>query len=62
MRAGTSTSLIGVSEVQLRALRVAEKKSLQMERRARSHYESRVERAGNSQKFFKVRTPARNSC
>jgi pre-60S factor REI1 len=55
MRAGTSTSLIGVPEVQQRALRAAEKKSLQVERRARDRYESRVEKGGNSQKFFKVR-------
>ena len=54
MRAGTSTSLIGVSELQQRALRATEKKVMQMETRAKNRYQSGVERAGNSQKHFKV--------
>jgi pre-60S factor REI1 len=54
IRAGTSTSLIGVSELQQRALRATEKKTMQMETRARNRYQSGVERSGNVQKFFKV--------
>ena len=54
MRAGTSTSLVGVPELQQRALRATERKVMQMETRARHRYQSGIERAGNSQKHFKV--------
>lgn len=54
MRAGTSTSLIGISELQVTALRATEKKAMQMETRARNRYQAVLERAGNSQKHFKV--------
>jgi pre-60S factor REI1 len=54
MRVGTSTSLIGVPELQQRGLIATEKKAMQVQTRARNRYQSGVERAGNSQKHFKV--------
>lgn len=54
LRAGTSTSLIGIPELQQWALRATEKKTLQLETRARNRYQAGLERAGNSQKHFKV--------
>ena len=54
MRAGTSTSLIGLADLQVRALQVEEKKCMQMEARARNRYQAMVERGRNSQKHFKV--------
>lgn len=54
-RAGTSTSLIGLTEVQQRSLMAAEKKTLKLETMARNEYQSGVEKGGNRQKRFKVR-------
>lgn len=55
MRAGTSTSLIGVPESQQRALIAVEKKMEKIEARARNEYQARVERGGNKQKHYRVR-------
>jgi pre-60S factor REI1 len=46
--------MIGVPELEKRAVRAFEKKMLKMEGRARNVYQARVERGGNRQKFFKV--------
>jgi pre-60S factor REI1 len=54
IRAGTSTSLIGVPELQQRALRATEKKTMQIETRAKNRYQASVDRHGNVQKFFVV--------
>jgi pre-60S factor REI1 len=54
MRAGTSTSLVGLPELQVRALQTTEMKAMQMETRARNRYQAVLERGGNSQKHFKV--------
>lgn len=54
IRAGTSTSLIGVPELQQRALRTTEKKTMQVETRVRNSYRSGLDRRGNVQKFFVV--------
>lgn len=54
IRDGTSTSLVGVPELQQRALMAVEKKILKVETIARKEYEARVERGGNRQKRYKV--------
>ncbi|KAH8672627.1 C2H2 type zinc-finger-domain-containing protein [Tricladium varicosporioides] len=54
LRAGTSTSLVGLSLPQQRALLAVEKKQMKLEIRARNEYQSGVERGGNRQKRFKV--------
>ena len=54
LRAGTSSSLIGVSQLQQRALMAVEKKILKVETIAKKEYEARVERGGNRQKRYKV--------
>lgn len=54
MRAGTSTSLIGVPELQHRALIAIEKKMEKMETREKSEYQHVLEKGGNKQKRFKV--------
>jgi pre-60S factor REI1 len=54
MRAGTSTSLIGLSEFQRRALMAVELKVEKMESRARNEYQSKVEKGGNKQKTYRV--------
>ena len=56
LRAGTSTSLIGVPELQQRALMAVEHKMLKMETTARNAYQHILERGGNKQKRFKVRS------
>ncbi|TVY49365.1 Cytoplasmic 60S subunit biogenesis factor [Lachnellula occidentalis] len=56
LRAGTSNSLIGVPELQQRALMAVEHKMLKMETTARNVYQHVLERAGNKQKRFKVRS------
>lgn len=56
LRAGTSTSLIGVPELQQRALMAVEHKMLKMETTARNAYQHILENAGNKQKRFKVRS------
>lgn len=56
MRAGTSTSLIGLSEFQKRALMAVELKAEKMEARARNEYHSKAERVGNKQKTFRVKS------
>jgi pre-60S factor REI1 len=54
LRAGTSTSMTGVPELQQRALLVFEKKILKIETREKSVYESKVERGNNSQKRYRA--------
>lgn len=54
MRAGTSTSMIGVSDLQQRSLIAVEQKMLIVERREKNIYQSKVDRGGNSQKTFRV--------
>lgn len=54
MRAGTSTSLIGVPESQRRALIAIEKNMEKMETRAKSEYQYWLEKGGNKQKRYKV--------
>ena len=54
MRAGTSTSLIGVPEFQQRALIAIEKKMEKMETREKNEYQHVLEKGGNKQKRYKV--------
>lgn len=54
MRAGTSTSLAGVPELQYRALIAIEKKMEKMEARAKNEYQHVLEKGGNKQKRYKV--------
>ena len=54
MRAGTSTSLIGVPELQHRALIAIEKKMEKMETREKNEYQHVLEKGGNKQKRYKV--------
>lgn len=53
-RAGTSTSLVGVPELQRRALIAVEKHTLRMEMTARNEYQSHVEKGGNKQKTYRA--------
>ncbi len=54
MRAGTSTSLVGVPELQQRALMAVEKKMMRIEAIARNAYQFKLEKEGNRQKRYKV--------
>lgn len=54
MRAGTSTSLIGVPELQRRALIAVEKKMEKMATREKNEYQYVLEKGGNKQKRYKV--------
>jgi pre-60S factor REI1 len=54
MRAGTSTSMIGVPDVQLRSLIATEQKIHNIETRKMNVYQSKVDRGGNCQKRFRV--------
>lgn len=54
MRAGTTTSMIGVPEPQRRALVAVEKKMLTIETIARNEYQSILEKGGNKQKFYRA--------
>ncbi len=54
VRPGTSTSMIGVSELQQRALIAVEQKIMKIETRAKNEYQARVDKGGNKQKFYKV--------
>lgn len=54
MRAGTSTSLIGVPELQYRALIAIEKKMGKLETREKNEYQYVLEKGGNKQKRYKV--------
>ena len=54
MRAGTSTSLVGVPELQQRALIAVEKKMLKIETIARNAYQFKLDKEGNRQKRYKV--------
>lgn len=56
VRAGTSTSLVGVPELQQRALIAVENHILAIESRAMNERQSKVDRGGNRQKRFKVRS------
>ena len=53
---GTQTSLIGLSDVQQRALRATEMKIEKVETKAKKMYEAKVDRKGNKQKTFRVLT------
>jgi pre-60S factor REI1 len=53
-RAGTSTSLVGVPELQQRALIAVENKMLKIETIARNAYQFKLEKEGNRQKRYKV--------
>ncbi|CZS94971.1 uncharacterized protein RCO7_14343 [Rhynchosporium graminicola] len=53
-RPGTSTSLIGLSDVQQRALRATEMRIEKAETKAKKIYEAKVDRKGNKQKTFRV--------
>ncbi|KAH7364867.1 C2H2 type zinc-finger-domain-containing protein [Rhexocercosporidium sp. MPI-PUGE-AT-0058] len=55
-RPGTSTSLIGLSDVQQRALRATEMKIEKVETKAKKMYEAKVDKKGNKQKTFRVLT------
>jgi pre-60S factor REI1 len=55
-RSGTEMSMIGVPELQQRALMAVEKKMEGMATRARNEYQARLERDGNSQKRFRVKS------
>lgn len=54
MRAGTSTSLMGVPELQQRALIAIEIKMEKMETREKNEYQHILEKGGNKQKRYKV--------
>ena len=54
IRAGSSTSLIGVPELQFRALIAVDNKMRMMETREKSEYRHVLEKGGNKQKRFKV--------
>ena len=54
MRAGTSTSLVGVPVLERRALIAIEKKMEKMETREKTKYQHVVEKGGNQQKRYKV--------
>ncbi|RDW90926.1 hypothetical protein BP5796_02091 [Coleophoma crateriformis] len=56
MRLGTSTSMIGVPEMQRRALVAVEQKMMKLEARTRNEYEAHVQRKANQQKRFKVKS------
>jgi pre-60S factor REI1 len=56
MRAGTSSSMIGVPEVQRRALVAVEQKMMKIEARTRNEYEAHVQRKANQQKRFKAKS------
>lgn len=56
LRKGTEMSLLGVSELQQRALMVLEKKMEGLQARARNDFQGGVERGGNKQKTFRVRS------
>ncbi|CZT00082.1 uncharacterized protein RAG0_08227 [Rhynchosporium agropyri] len=49
--------IIGISDLEKRAVRTLEKKMMKVEVRARNQYQARVERAANKQKFFKPDVP-----
>ncbi len=54
MRAGTSTSLVGVPALERRALIAIEKKMEKMETREKTKYQHVLEKSGNQQKRYKV--------
>jgi pre-60S factor REI1 len=56
MRAGTSTSMIGIPEVQQRALIAVERQMLTVKNRQKNAYESKVDKGGNQQKTFRVKS------
>ncbi|KFY31464.1 hypothetical protein V493_01090 [Pseudogymnoascus sp. VKM F-4281 (FW-2241)] len=53
-RAGTSTSMAGIPEVQRLALVAVERQMFAMEMRAKNERQSRVDKGGNRQKRYKV--------
>ncbi|KAB8356709.1 hypothetical protein FH972_024284 [Carpinus fangiana] len=54
VKSGTSTSLIGLSEFQRRALLRVELNIEKMEARVRNEYQSKVDKGGNKQKTYRV--------
>lgn len=54
MRAGTSTSIVGLSDLQQRALRAVEKKIIKTETRVANEYQHVLDKGGNKQKTYKV--------
>lgn len=56
MRAGTSTSVIGVPQLQQRALRAVEHNMVREEVRVKNEYRHVLERGGNKQKRFRVKS------
>ncbi|PMD22559.1 hypothetical protein NA56DRAFT_90700 [Hyaloscypha hepaticicola] len=56
LRKGTEMSLLGVPELQQRALMVLEKKMEGLQVRARNEFQGGVERGGNKQKTFRVKS------
>jgi pre-60S factor REI1 len=55
LRKGTEMSLLGVPELQQRALMVLEKKMEGLQARARNEFQGGVERGGNKQKTYRVK-------
>jgi pre-60S factor REI1 len=53
-RSKEENSLIGLSSLERRAVRVTERKALRSEARARNEYRASIEKIGNKQKYFKV--------
>jgi hypothetical protein len=56
MRNGTEMSMIGVPELQQRALMAVEKKMESLASRKSNEYQARLERGGNLQKRFRVKS------
>lgn len=55
--ARSEMGMIGVSDLEKRALRATEKKALKQEARARTQHEWRINKESNNQKTFKVNVP-----
>jgi len=56
LRAGTSTSLVGVPELRQRAMIAVEHQILKQETAAKNEYQHVLERGGNKQKRFRVKS------
>jgi pre-60S factor REI1 len=56
LRAGTSTSLVGVPELRQRAMIAVEHQIMKQEAAAKNEYQHVLERGGNKQKRFKVKS------
>jgi len=53
----SNMGVVGLSDLQKKSLRVAERKIMRVEMRARNEYRAALEKGGNKQKYFKVRLP-----